>query len=468
MRLFDRPGPVFAVAIVAALTGCASKPNERATADLSPEQAAVALESRTLRDPGLHRYLAANAGHDPGDAWDFESLCWAAFYFNPSLAVARAQWDTAVAAQRTAAQRPNPTLTLTPGYDFTREAGVSPWMPSIGLDFLVATRGRRSWQQEIAAADADAARLAVYAAVWQVRSDLRKALLESEIASRRANVLRQQSDAQQRLVSLLQQRFEAGAIAQSEILVTRTAWLRAEAAAADAAVQADAARIRVAAALGVPAAALIHVRLPAVPPPPHWTDAELTTARRAALLSRADVLAALAKYRAADAALGLELARRMPEIHLGPAYQYDQGQNKWSLGISFELPVFNRHEGPIAEASARRAEAAAQFNLVQTQALVAVDRAAAALRAAERQLQRAAQIEDQTRAQSASVQQRLRAGGADQVELETAAVDAANSAGMALDAEAAVSAAAGQLEDALQTPFPHIAAVAKTTQTPQP
>jgi outer membrane protein TolC len=242
--------------------------------------------------------------------------------------------------------------------------------------------------------------------------------------------------------------------------------LRAEAAAADASAQAEAARSRVASTLGLPVSAIDGMRLPDVSLAPSWSDAQLAQAKRAALLSRSDVLGALAKYRSANAALELELARKMPDVHLGPGYQYDQGLNKWSLGITFEIPVFNRNEGPIAEAAAHRAEAAAQFNLVQAQALAAIESAVAALRAAEAQLQRARQVESDTRSQRESVHQRLAAGGADRVELETADLDAETSAGTVLDAEAAVASAAGQLEDALQVPFPNIAAVAEPKQHP--
>ena len=62
------------------------------------------------------------------------------------------------------------------------------------------------------------------------------------------------------------------------------------------------------------------------------------------------MLAALDAYAASEAALRLELARQYPDLHLGTGYQFDQGQNKWGLGLSLELPVMNRNEGPIAEA----------------------------------------------------------------------------------------------------------------------
>ena len=88
-------------------------------------------------------------------------------------------------------------------------------------------------------------------------------------------------------------------------------------------------------------------------------------ARRQALQSRADILGALAEYAASQSAVQLEIAKQYPDVHVNPGYQWDQGENKWQLGLGAELPLFNRNQGPIAEAAARRAEAAARFEALQ-------------------------------------------------------------------------------------------------------
>jgi len=200
--------------------------------------------------------------------------------------------------------------------------------------------------------------------------------------------------------------------------------------------------------------------LPSPPTPPLLSPKALATARHESLQTRSDILAALAKYLSAQAALELELAKRLPDFHLGPGYQWDQGSNKWTLGISFELPVFNRNEGAIGEAVARRAEAAAQFNLVQSQAIAAIDTAVATLNTAAPQLNRAQQLHLEIEKQSALTQKRLELGSADQVEVLTARLDLIAVESAVADAENTAATAAGQLEDALQLPFPHLATLA--------
>jgi outer membrane protein TolC len=444
------------------LGGCATHPYE--ARPLAPEHTAAALSARSMQDEGLHRFLTKNLGRElsawPLPTWDFETLTWVAFYCQPSLEVARAQWDVARSAIQTAAARPNPTLTVTPGYD-TNSTGTSPWFPAINVDFLLETARKRGHRTAVEQANAEEARLNVLASAWQVRSELRRDLLDLAAAERKAALLRQQAALQQELTTLLEQRFNAGAIAAFEVSVARTALVKAEVAAADAGRQAPLARNRVAEVLGVPLAALEGVKFDDLlaAPGPALTPTELAAARRQSLQSRADVLGALAHYEASQAALQLEVAKQYPDFHLGPGYQYDLGENKWSLAVALELPLFNRNQGPIAEAEARRRQAAAEFTAAQAKAIAEIDGAAAAQSAAAEQLVHLRRLRTELQKQAALVQARLDAGDADRVELQNVRIDLAGSDTTFLDAEAGAALAAGQLEDALQVPFHNLSAV---------
>src|SRR5262245_52028686 len=75
-------------------------------APLEPEQSARAFEGRSLSDPRLREFLTTNLNRPtlnwPLHEWDFEALSLAAFYFQPRLALAEAQWRVAEAATLTA------------------------------------------------------------------------------------------------------------------------------------------------------------------------------------------------------------------------------------------------------------------------------------------------------------------------------------------------------------------------------
>ena len=432
---------------------------------ISADRTGAALTARSLQDEGLHRFLTQNLGREPAawplPRWDFETLTLVAFYYQPSLEVARAQWEVARSASKSAAARPNPTLSVTPGYDTSVSGGTSPWFPAVNLDFLLETARKRGFRIAIEQLTAEAARLEVLASAWQVRSDLRRALVEVAVASRRHHVLRQQAELQQELLSLLERRLAAGAVSSSEVSTARLALVKAEAAAADAQRLDPLARGRLAEILGVPLAALDGVALedPMARPLPVFTDDELAGARRESLRSRSDVLAALTRYEATQAALQLEVARQYPDFHVGPGYQYDLGENKWSVALSLELPLFNRNAGPIAEAEARRREAAARFTATQAHVIAEIDGAAAAHAAAAGQLTPLLLGREELRKQAARLQSRLDAGDADRLELQNASIELAAGEAALLEAGAGAVQAAGQLQDALQVPWADLAAI---------
>ena len=88
--------------------------------------------------------------------------------------------------------------------------------------------------------------------------------------------------------------------------------------------------------------------------------------RRRALTGRGDVQSSLAQYAATQAALQLAIANQYPNLTLSPGYSYDQGNNKFGFASpGLELPIFNQHQGPIAQAVAHRKQAAASFTALQ-------------------------------------------------------------------------------------------------------
>ena len=84
--------------------------------------------------PGLKAFLEKNLNRElnpwPAAKWDFEMLTLAAFYYHPSLDVARAVWAEARAGIVTAGARPNPTVGFTPQYVFNPD-GLPPWVPDV-------------------------------------------------------------------------------------------------------------------------------------------------------------------------------------------------------------------------------------------------------------------------------------------------------------------------------------------------
>jgi len=459
-------------ALALLLAGCA----RYQARPLVPAQTAAAIEARSLSAPELRRYLADNSGRDvaawPPETWDFETLSWVAFRNHPALDLARAHWDVVRGGIRTAAGRPNPTVTATPGYTFGTAGGLSPWIPGIAFDVPIEAAGKRGKRIAQGRLLAEAERLNVVTAAWQVRAELRRALLDLNTADRRIELQRQLVSVQRGLVTLLEQRRQAGAAASTEVFPARIALAKAEAEAGVAERQAVAARVRLAQALGLPLRALEGHRFanPADIEVPDRSPEVLAMARRTCLQTRADVLSALAAYEASQSALQLEVAKQYPDLHLGSGYQWDQGANRWNLSIALELPLLNRNQGPIAEAGARRREAAARFVATQVRVNSELDAAVAERSLAVGQLAGLEAVEAQLLQRAERVRKQFEAGGADRLEDRGAQLELAQGRLALLDARHQAALAAGQLEDVLQVPFARLAVVESTpsVQSPSP
>jgi outer membrane protein TolC len=248
------------ISLLVLLAGCARYHPQ----PLSPAQTAERLENRSLTNAALKTFLETNLHREitpwPAAAWDFDMLTLAAFYYHPSLEVARAQWAVARGGEVTAGQRPNPVLTATPGYNTTTTIP-SPWIPLTFIDIPIETAGKRRFRRAQAAGLSEAARLNISTVAWQVRSNLRTSLLDLALSRERAGLLERQFSVQQEVVITVEQQVQAGAMSSSDALPYRIALQKSRLDLADAERARIDARSRVAEAIGVPVQSLDAVKL---------------------------------------------------------------------------------------------------------------------------------------------------------------------------------------------------------------
>jgi outer membrane protein TolC len=178
--------------------------------------------------------------------------------------------------------------------------------------------------------------------------------------------------------------------------------------------------------------------------------------RRQALFNRADVRGALADYAASQSALQLEIANQYPDLHLGPGYAYNSGNagdNEWQLGVTLDLPLLNHNQGPVAEAEAKRAVAAAHFLSVQAGAVSEIDGALAGYDAALKESATARAMSQDLHRQLDSVRVQAKMGEVDALALVDAESAYCTGAQSRLDALIKAQQALGALEDAMQSPL---------------
>ncbi|HMJ50344.1 MAG TPA: TolC family protein [Burkholderiales bacterium] len=417
-----------------------------------------AFESRSLENAELQKFISANLHHDiepwPLQQWNLSTLTLAAYYYNPELDIARAKWSVAEAAVKTAGQRPNPVLNLPFEYTLDPKNGNTPWTYGINLDVPIETAGKRGYRIAKAQQLSLAARLDMGSVAWQVRSRLRNELLNWYAASQRVSLLQKAIAAQEDVVNMLDNRRLHGAASIGEVHAAKIVLVQNRRDLSLAETQVRDARARVASAIGIPVSALNDVNISFGVFDQSNFEVPADEVRYKAMLGRPDLLSALAKYEASQAALQLEIAKQYPDVHLGPGYLYNRDGDTLVLPISFvAVPLFNRNQGPIAEAEAMREEAAAQVKALQARAINETEQALKNYYAAEDNLASFDALLAAEEAQLKALQNSFAAGETDRLTVTQAQRALLSFRLAGEDPLVQVQRAIGQLENALQHPL---------------
>ena len=369
---------------------------------LDPEASARAVQTRSLNNPDLLRFVAADLHRSTAPMhWDLAALTAVAVYERPDMKIAAGQVAVARAGQTTVAAWPNPVLTFSPTYNFSQNYQIesiapsvtavptSPWTVGPVISQLLETGGKRHAAIAEAGAQAEAARALLAVAKWQLRSQVRTAFIGLWSANRRLELSRRNASLSDNYARAMAERYQSGMVSAADLTTAQLGQNQAALTLASDQRQEQLAVAALAAALGIPQTAVEGILI-------DWESLDrveapsgLAKLQQKALTTRPDVLAALARYEVAQAALQLAIARQYPDLNIGPGYLYDQSDNKFVLGISLPLPIFNQNQGPIAAARAARHVAAAEFDQAQTAVLGQIDTAVTDWRASHEEAQRA-------------------------------------------------------------------------------
>ncbi len=408
------------------------------------------LSGTAVRDE-LARMLPQAAAVWPPREWDRAQLLAVALMQNPQLAVARAQVAAALSRGITAAEIPNPDLTLQSEY---ARHDSHPWLYGVSLNWLLRSPEQRRLKIEIARIDAGNARLELMDQAWTVRSALAGALSNWESGRRRLGLLDRLAAAEDRMVAMERQKIDAGEDAPSELLASQQARIQIEQQRAEMREAIDKAQGAAAKALGLPPQALdgVVVAWPDWGEPPAVDEDRRSETREQALLTRADLGQAIGEYAAAEAKLQESVARQYPQFVLSPGYYWDHGIAKFPLDVGFTLP-FNRNKGEIAEARAGREIAGQRMLAVQADIygqIVAAERAEQLARVgaetAEQQLAAA-------RRQKQTADLGFQLGAADSLDQVGADLFAMRAELEVLQMRAELQNSRNNLEDALHAPL---------------
>ncbi len=288
---------------------------------------------------------------------------------NPGVAVAAAQREAAEAGRITARAYPNPSVDVGGGPSRGRQPGVSNgqyWAFGVSqqLEYPGLRDARsRSADAGVASATAgvDAFRINLTAAVQTAFYEVLRREAEVALAREDADILR---NARNRVEVRVQTgeapRFDlirAEAELLNAIKTQETAGLRV--------LQAKAALSRLVGAL--PREYTVKGELPAERALP-----SLEAMQKQLLAASPEFARAAAELKQAESRLEVEREQRVPPVTLVAGTDQDPDRRNVMVGVSVPLPLWNRREGPIAEAVAAAAGARARVDdlrLVLTQEL---------------------------------------------------------------------------------------------------
>lgn len=437
--------------VASLLCSCATRRYQ--PAPIVPTETASRLETRSLGDQGLHAFVEKNVGHAvapwPPKTWDLTTLSLAALYLNPSLEAARARLEEVQAGIVTAGARPNPSLSVAPGVP-------SPYLFNLDFSVPIETADKRGHRIQAARSLDRAARFDLADSAWKVRSGVRAALLNYLVAARSLDLLHAQEKIRGDQAKILEQRLSVGEISRPEVDLVRIELSKAHLAINTLEGQLSEAKAALAASIGLPLAGLqgIDFSWPDLDSPPSAESLSPAEIQRDAVLNRLDVRRALAQYAAAEADLQLEISKQYPDLQIGPGYTYEERNNFFVIGFSTTLPLFNRNQGPIAEAEARRKEAAASFVEKQAQVIARGEGALAVYSAALKELTEADQsLRKLQDSQVRMMQRAVSLGEEDRLSLNGVQIQNSIVAQARLDALARAQSALGELEDVVQRPL---------------
>lgn len=365
------------IALMLAASACTRIPPQ----PLDPEITFQKIESNTLDSPELKTYIESQLGRLepwPLHRWDFPHLELVAWYYHPQLEIARAQLQLADADIKTAKMRPNPILNFWPAHDTNVAPNTPPWTIIATLQFYVTDFLYRRHQIQEAENKYLAAGVSYAQTAWTLSNTLKQNLTNIIYAKKSISLIEEHLELTKQLLKLTEGSLANGDITKFELRALEISKLQLEIQLESARQQMQSDRIALAGSLGLTVNALQGIQFDFPFQERPLENCDFKALRRLALTHRADILEALYNYAASQSALEVELARQVPNIQLGPGYDYDQGVSEWGINLTLPLPLFNLNEGPIAQALARRELSAATFLSLQSRILAEIDQAMAA------------------------------------------------------------------------------------------
>jgi cobalt-zinc-cadmium efflux system outer membrane protein len=306
---------------------------------------------------------------------------------NLQLVAARYDIDTVDADKLTARLRPNPEIGV--GFSdipLSRQSFANPQTFAYSVSQTFELGGKRNKRIETANANSEVARAEFEMVVWQATNDLKKKFYAVVLAQSLLNLAKENQTTFAEIIKHTSELVQAGEIAGLDLTRLEVEQLKFDTDVANSERDYEVALRDLRVALGGDYRAMeIDVSGSLDPEPYNFSLKELVDE---AMMARPDLKAAQLSERAADAAIRLQNAQRIPDLTLGGGIdQIPSGGSTYNVGIGIPLPIRDRNQGERAKALIEKSKAQNQQRFVTNQILGDVDKALVAFQIQKRRVE---------------------------------------------------------------------------------
>jgi outer membrane protein TolC len=337
----------------------------------TPESSEVQMFAASLvaRTPGD---AEGGAEFNPGDGVSCAEAELVALVFNAELRLARLRARVTRVTAENAGLWEDPTI----GVDLTRivESTPEPWKVFTSVGMTIPISGRLEIEKQRAGVEHAAELARVAQREWSIRMAVRRAWSEWSALDAQLTATREFLSRVNQVLVVVDKMEQVGEMARTEARLFRIEKATKALELTGLESRARESDLRLRQLMGMSPDAPLRFHAIGVGPTRenarHSADAAELHRRNPAMLIAA------AEYEAAEKALELEVRKQYPDLHIGPGYGREDGQNQVLLGLSIPIPILNANRQRIAEARAQR-------ELAQVGVETTVEQTIAALRAAE-------------------------------------------------------------------------------------
>jgi outer membrane protein TolC len=444
------------------ITGCATEKYE--AKPISVDKITSKILSKDPHNPDFLDYLKRQGYQETNllhREWGVDELTLCALYFHPKLEVTKAQLGLAIAQVKSASQKQTPTLTGSLAHSDLSNGDKRPWAYGLNVEIPIETTNKNEVRQEEAEANVEATRMDIADTAWQLRSDITQTLISLEQNIANMALLQEELANQDEIYNMLLKRVDKGLASKTELSTFQITELKTQSEINISKAHSEEIEAVLASNVGLSLDKFKQINLKPL-------DIDVTLAQKISildtnfvnkglqettLLNRIDIRRSLARYKAAEAKVKLEIAKQIPDISLSPGIAFEYGDSIWSLGFSTLLGLTNKMQIQIEEAKQLREVEGLQFEALQSKIISDLNQAYSNYVANKTKLDQTIIQEKNQSQQFQKLQKQFDAGLIDRLELKQARLNNIILQQQVSDAKFDLLKATNVIEDMMQHPI---------------